>query len=62
MRPSCPRLVTHYETLAVPRNATKAQIKVGILVRRSYLHLYMASDEFLQGIFNPVLIPEDYHS
>ena len=29
MRPSCPRLATHYETLAVPQNATKAQIKAG---------------------------------
>jgi len=30
MRPSCPRLklATHYDTLAVPQNATKAQIKV----------------------------------
>ena len=30
MRPSCPRLklATHYDTLAVPQNATKVQIKV----------------------------------
>ena len=31
MRSSCSRLATHYETLAVPQNATRAQIKVHAL-------------------------------
>lgn len=62
MRPSCSRLATHYETLAIPQSATKAQIKVGMLALRSCLHLHMAPDKFLQGIFNPAFNPEDYHS
>lgn len=53
MRPSCPRLATHYETLAVPQNATKSQIKVGLPALRIYLHLRITSEKFLQGTFNP---------
>ncbi|KAF9653267.1 DnaJ-domain-containing protein [Thelephora ganbajun] len=49
MRPSCPRFATHYETLAVPQNATKAQIKLS----KKY-HPDVNSDSASQGKFRAI--------